>query len=99
GWQFIGKKLSEMRTSDKRMIIAVIRRKVGNKDEIIFPHGNDTILADDEVTVIGDAHLDQEMQHFLGVETTLPKSAVIAGGTVVGLHIARELKNKGLSVR
>jgi trk system potassium uptake protein len=102
-WKHAGKTLAELKTSDRQMIIAIIRRKIRafqkeDVDEIIFPHGDDVILGGDEVTVIGNTSLMQEMQHFLGTQDVLPRSAIIFGGTLVGSHLARSLQKRGIAV-
>ena len=111
GWKYARKTLAELRLSEKRMMIGLIRRKKPTfsahtdiskdvfKDEIIFPHGSDVILENDEITVIGDASFVEDINHFLDVKEVLPASAMIIGGTLVGTYVARELQKRGVQVR
>lgn len=99
GWKDSGKTFLELKTSERHLIAAVIRRKLSTGEEkIIFPHGQDYLLSNDEVTLIGDANLLQEIQSIFGQSLGLPRTAIIAGGTAVGAETARELCKKDVAV-
>jgi trk system potassium uptake protein TrkA len=100
GWKHARKTLTELKCSEKRMMIGLIRRKKPGferaltketgHDEIIFPHGRDAVYEQDEITIIGDAAFSEDINHFLDVKEVPPSSATIIGGTLVGMHVARE---------
>lgn len=100
-WKNAGKTLTELRTSERRLIVALIRRKnpKNMNDEIIFPHGQDALYPGDEVTLIGDNRLPKEIESFFGIPPEVPESAFIVGGTLVGVELARELTTTEMSVR
>ena len=98
-WPLSGKTLAELRTSEHRLIVAVIRRREKGQDKIIFPHGGDSILAGDEVTLIGDGQLPKEIERVFQVKEPLPRSALIIGGSHVGSELARALSKKEIHVR
>lgn len=67
--------------------------------KVIFPHGNERLLPGDEVTFIGEVEAISELHHFLGVQLKVIKSAVIVGGSLTGLNLAKLLESRNISVR
>lgn len=100
-WKNSGKTLKELCSSSRRFIVALIRRKEKNtfNDTLIFPHGKDILLSGDELTLIGDAHLQDDILQLLGEAHDLPSSVVIMGATLTGVLLAKELYRKGVDVR
>lgn len=70
----------------------------GGKD-LIFPHGEDRLLPGDEVTFIGETEAIDAMPEFLGVQRKAIQSAVLFGGSLTALHLARLLEMRNLGVR
>src|ERR1700733_12258934 len=69
------------------------------KKKVIFPHGNECLFPGDEVTFIGEAEAISELHHFLGVHLKIIKSAVIVGGSLSGLNLAKLLESRNIAVR
>jgi trk system potassium uptake protein TrkA len=64
-----------------------------------IPHGDSTIAADDEITLIGRKEgIAETMRVFHGVEIVNDK-IVIMGGSRTGLHLAEVLENRGKRVK
>lgn len=68
-------------------------------EKIIFPHGKDTLMPDDEVTFVGESDSIKQLPKFFGMPAKLPKSAVIVGGSLIGLNLARTLTEHKMRVR
>lgn len=100
-WKNHGKSLRELCSSTRRFIIALIRRRTAHsrEDQLIFPHGTDVLLSGDEVTLIGDSHLQDDIYDLLGQAHDLPSSVVVMGATLTGILLAKELYRKGVDVR
>ncbi|NGX57114.1 MAG: Trk system potassium uptake protein TrkA, partial [Candidatus Anoxychlamydiales bacterium] len=90
--------LKDLKTPEE-MIIALIKRKEKDNEVIIFPHGNDRIQANDEVTIIGEAKFMQDIYSFFKLSKKSIKSAVIVGGTGVALRLAHVLELRNISVK
>ena len=100
--------LSELKRKwPEGMMVGLIKRSIegegrGAKNKhssIIFPHGEDRILAGDEVTCIGETDVVDDFHQLFGLTIKPVKSVAIVGGTLIGLHLARLLESKGISVR
>lgn len=81
------------------MMIGLIKRKKDNVDKIIFPHGNDCILPEDEVTFIGKTEMMQQLNHYLKIPEKKVSSILIIGGTLIGIELARLLLSKNIFVK
>lgn len=77
------------------MMVGLIKRD----SKIIFPHGKDLLLPDDEVTFIGETDAMEELSNYLGIDKSEMKSVVIVGGTKVGINLAQLLEKKGIRAR
>jgi len=73
-------------------------KQTHTQEQLIFPHGNDHILAGDEVTFLGQAEAIRDLHKFFGVTPKVPKSVMIVGGSLVGINLARTLQDNGLRV-
>lgn len=91
-----------------QMMIGLIRRQhyheekgkmTLKREEIIFPHGNDSLLPGDEVTFIGKTESMQELHKFLALPQKMPQSVMIIGGSLIGLNLAQTLQEHSLRVR
>lgn len=85
----------------EEMIIGMVRRKdpKEGKDIIIFPHGNDKILPQDEITVIGETKVMYNLHEVFGTPQKDLQQVVIVGGSAVGLHLARFLEKQRVSIK
>lgn len=66
---------------------------------LIFPHGNDTIMPGDEVTIIGETAHVSEIHHFFGITPQTVRSLVIVGGSLVCVNLARLLEQRDIEIR
>lgn len=62
------------------------------KEKLIFPHGDDCLMAGDEVTFIGASEKIAKIPDLFGLNKKLPKSVVIVGGSLVGINLAETLQ-------
>lgn len=85
----------------ENIIVGLIRREVqsGQPKQVIFPHGEDTIMPGDEVTFIGVTEAIAEIHKFFGIEQKEINSAVIVGGTLTGYLLAEKLQKRSINVR
>ncbi|MDF2576519.1 MAG: trkA [Chlamydiales bacterium] len=87
----------------KGVVIALIHRRKGNKQtneyEMIFPHGSDYILAEDEVTFIGQQKAVLAIHNFFHIEQKKVNSAVVMGGSLIGSQLARYLVEANIHVK
>lgn len=101
-WKKGEKKISEQQLPDS-IIIGLIRRKVtdskGETYKIIFPHGDDYILPGDELTIVGQPEDIARGLQFFGITLTYIKSAVIMGGSLVAINLAKLLEKRNIFVR
>ncbi|MCP5470405.1 MAG: Trk system potassium transporter TrkA [Chlamydiales bacterium] len=84
------------------VMVGLIRRKaehelhgkvVSHKEQIIFPHGNDVLLPGDEVTFIGETSAIRNLHRIFGVTIRRPRSVMIVGGSLIGSHLSRCLRD------
>ena len=80
----------------KELIISLIRRK--NK-EIIFPHGEDHLLPNDEVTVIGETKVMHNLHDIFKCGVRKVKSISIVGGSAVALKLANILERLNIKTK
>lgn len=67
--------------------------------KVIFPHGNDYILPNDEVTLIGSSETMSTIHSYFGIPERKISSVVIVGGSLTGINIAKLLVGQGIDVR
>lgn len=77
----------------------LIDRKEGDEYEVIFPHGDDVIMAGDEVTFIGETQAIADIPELFGVRSKLMDSIVIAGGSLIGFYLAELLAHRNIEIR
>lgn len=84
----------------KREIPHTIKGKITSRAEkIIFPHGQDTLLPNDEVTFIGESSAIKQLHKFFGILPEPPKSVIIVGGSLIGINLANTLADQNIRVR
>lgn len=85
----------------KNVLIGLIKRN-GEKDElkeqVIFPHGNDALLPNDEVSFIGEADAVDAIYPFLGVSVEYPKTVLIVGGSLIAVHLSNILHTHNMRI-
>lgn len=102
-WKRAGKKIIDY-DLPQNIIIGLIRRKTEDSNQrdhyqIIFPHGNDFLFPHDEITILGQSEDILKALHFFGVTVSFLKSAVIMGGSLVGINVARLFQQRNIHVR
>lgn len=91
-WQHIP--LKELTLPPGVMIGLILR-----ENELIFPHGNDVIIAGDEITVLGETYAIEEIHHFFAVAQKKIKSVFLAGGSFIAGQLAMLLIKRNIQVR
>ena len=92
-------------TLPEKVILGLIKRNLDvqedqeDREEIIFPHGEDYILPGDEVTLIGEFDAMMHAHQFFGLEVKRIRSVVIIGGSRTGISLAKALEAQGIEVR
>jgi trk system potassium uptake protein TrkA len=90
----VARPLKELKLPDGA-IIAAIRRN----DELVIPHGNDSVLAGDEVLVAGrTANILEVEKLFTRKRTRAVRKAMIVGGDTIGAQLARSLQDDEFDV-
>lgn len=74
-------------------------KAIPHSETVIFPHGQDTIQPEDEVTFIGESKAIKQLPKFFGISSKLPDSVVIVGGSLIGINLARILTENNIRVR
>jgi len=95
-----GKKLRELqevrsRFPDLKVLIVAISRD----DQIIIPHGDETIFVGDILYAVVDRHSISSVLAYLRKEEVPVRRVLIAGGSSIGFEVARQLQDRGIVVR
>ena len=99
-WRKGNKPISSLEIPKGMMVALIYRRHhKGNRGEVIFPHGEDTIQPGDEVTLIGETEVINEAHHFFGVSASPIDSVFIIGGSRTAIHLTRILEQRQLDTR
>lgn len=93
-WSKRGVPLKDLNFPEE-FIIGLIRRD----GKVIFPHGNDEILPEDEVTVLGEMKVMSRLHEFLQIDEHPVRSVILMGGSPVAMHLAGFLLQQKISVR
>lgn len=95
-----GKKLRELKEvrslfPDLKVLIVAISRE----EQIIIPHGDETIFAGDILYAVVDRHSVTNVLAYLRKKEEPVRRVFIAGGTPIGFEVARQLQEGEVSVR
>lgn len=93
-WRKFDQPLTELNLPSGVIVGLIYRNK-----KVIFPHGSDYILPLDEITVIGEMEMIAEIHQFFGIPPKVVTSAVIVGGSLTAMNLAKLLENRDISVR
>lgn len=103
-WRKSEKKLYELGLP-KGMMVGLIRRpgegrkKAGNfLGRVIFPHGGDSLLPGDEVTLIGEGEVIDSFYQSFGTPQKKVRAVAIMGGSRAAVSLARILRQHGCRV-
>jgi trk system potassium uptake protein TrkA len=95
-----GRKLKELREvrslyPDLKVLIVAISRD----DQIIIPHGDETIYVGDILYAVVDRDSVGKVLAYLRKEEERVKRVFVAGGSPIGFEVARQLQGEGIHVR
>lgn len=93
-WRKFDQPLMELNLPSGVIIGLIYRNK-----KIIFPHGSDYIHPGDEITVIGETEMISDIHQFFGIPPKTVNSAVIVGGSLTAVNLAKLLENREISIR
>ena len=96
----VGKKLRELREvrdmfPDLKVLIVAISRN----DQILIPHGDETIFAGDILYAVVDRHSVSNVLAYLRKEEEPVKKVFIAGASHIAFEVARQLQDRGITIR
>lgn len=96
----VGKKLRELREvrdlfPDLKVLIVAISRN----ERIVIPHGDETIFVGDILYAVVDRHSIRNVLGYLRKEEEPVKRVFIAGGSHIAFEVARQLQDRGITVR
>jgi trk system potassium uptake protein len=77
------------------MVVGLIYRE----GKVIFPHGEDFILPDDEVTFIGETDVVTDAHRLFGILQKKITSVTIVGGSRTSINLAKLLQHHGIDLR
>jgi trk system potassium uptake protein TrkA len=98
-WMYKRRKLKDL-ALPKDTRIALIQRKVKGLKELIFPHGEDVIYPNDEITVVGQTNaILEDIPVFFKLPAKKLDSIVIIGATNIGVQLAYLLEKANVHVR
>ncbi len=84
------------------LMIGLINRATshheGHKPRVIFPHGEDSLMPEDEVTFIGQTDAIGQLHRFFGTSVKQPKSVMIVGGSLISIYLAKKLQEHKIQV-
>lgn len=83
----------------ENLIVGLIRRKIEEGEKILFPHGDDHILAGDEITVVGEAKVMHTLHEIFHSPEYRIRSVILVGGTPVAAHLAYFFIQQKIAVR
>lgn len=84
----------------QRKIVSNNKSKENVHETLIFPHNKDTLEAGDEVTFIGETEeIHQLHKKTFGISFKPIRSAIIVGGSLIGINLAKILEANQVHVR
>ncbi|RMH70808.1 MAG: Trk system potassium transporter TrkA [Gemmatimonadetes bacterium] len=93
--KIINKLLKDVSLPEDCLIVGILRN-----DELIIPGGNDMILPDDDVFVIGKTESMPRIERIFGASRRGEvRRLVIVGGGQIGASIARSLENEPIEIK
>ncbi len=98
GLPFLGRKISSIDLG-RDLLIAIIRRRRGGEELILFPKGQDEIMAGDEVTFVGSASSLSSYAGWLGTPHKRVEAVALTGAGTTSIQVAELLLERGIRVR
>lgn len=84
GSKLVGKHMQDLRLADSCIVSAVFR-----ENEIIIPHGDDLIKANDHMVVVGKPDAMEHLESIFGSEVSHRTRILLIGCGIVGLYLAK----------
>lgn len=81
------------------LIVREIQNEMGEKtQQVIFPHGNDLIQPNDEVTFVGATEAIEQIHRLFNITQKKINSVAIAGGSLTAIFLAELLTHRDIEV-
>ena len=90
----IGQALKDIHGEYHFLVAAILRG-----EDLIIPRGDDLILEDDRVFIIGRTDQMREIEKYLGFQRRTVHSVMMLGGSRVAFYLAQLLEKRGLEVK
>ncbi|MDQ1274731.1 MAG: trk/ktr system potassium uptake protein [Euryarchaeota archaeon] len=84
GSKLVGKHMQDLGLADSCIVSAVFR-----ENEIIIPHGDDLIKANDHMVVVGKPEAMEDLENVFGSEVAHRTRILLIGCGIVGLYLAK----------
>ncbi len=88
----VGQQICDLDLLDRCIVSALFRGS-----QIIIPHGDDVIRANDHMVIIGETDAMKDISSFFG--KTRKNTAMIIGGGIVGLYLAQLLEMTDMKIK
>lgn len=83
----------------EEFIIGLLRRRLSDGEQILFPHGDDHLLPGDEITAVGEADVMNHLHELFQIPQHPIRSVILVGGSSVAFHLAYFLTQQRISIR
>ena len=90
----IGHALKDIHGEHHFLFAAILRQ-----DELIIPRGDDVLLEEDRIFLIGRTDQMREIEKYLGFRRRTVHSIMLLGGSRVAFYLAQQLEKRGLEVK
>lgn len=93
-WPHKHKKIKNLGLPEE-MNIALVKRA----GAVLFPAGDDVLLPQDEITLIGETRILEEIPKIFHILEKKVRSVVIVGGTTIAMRLALALESRNINVK
>lgn len=93
-WAHQSKKIKNLKLPEEMNIALIIR-----EGKTIFPKGDDNLLPQDEITLIGETRVLEEIPKIFNIKEQKVRSVVIVGGTTIAMRLALALESRNIKVK
>jgi trk system potassium uptake protein TrkA len=97
-WDLKNQRIAELGLPKGVILGLIYRRMSDGEPKLIFPHGSDYILPNDEVTLIGERQQMSDIHYFFNLPTQKIEHVTIVGGTLVGINLVKILQERAIPV-
>lgn len=73
--------------------IALIKRFSSLGSTIIFPHGDDSLMAQDELTILGQTEHIREVKNYFGLQVATKESILVTGNSLIAAYFCYLLES------